>query len=296
VGERNVTRAEEDRGTRAGVALRPLVWLNVVCLDAPLVAISWQWLFARSFHVDVRTADRVALFLSAWLIYLGDRWFDSLAWSRGTARSLRERFYAEHRRNWIGWTLVVALADVVVVWRFVEPATLRPGVVLATIVLAYLAINAGFGRLWRTVPVKEVAVGILFAAGTLLVLLPSVPSLSLGFGPPAVAFACLCSLNCVSIAVWERDLDRARGRHSIATRWPRITPAVMAAAILLVAAGAAPLLFDRTLRPLSGCLVASLVLLAMLHHADEAAPDERTALADLALLTPGLLLLLAGVP
>jgi hypothetical protein len=278
------------------VSRRPLVWLNVFCLDAPLVAVVWQWLFAQVFHVDVSTADRVALFLTAWLIYLGDRFFDSISGSGEAPRSLRERFCWEHRRSWAGWILVIALLDGIVAWHFIERATVPAGIVLATIVLAYLVVNAGFGRLWRTVPVKEVAVGFLFAAGTLLVLLLSFAPLSRGFGHVAWLFACLCSLNCMSIAVWERDLDRARGRHSIATRWPQLTPAVMTVAILLAAAAVAPLLFDRNLQPLSGCLVASLVLLATLHHAGEAAPDERTALADLVLLTPGLLLVLARVP
>ncbi len=28
--------------------LKPWLWLNLVCLDAPIVAITWQWLFARA--------------------------------------------------------------------------------------------------------------------------------------------------------------------------------------------------------------------------------------------------------
>jgi hypothetical protein len=271
---------------RDAIARRPVLWLNLVCLDAPLVAISWQWLFAESFRVHVRTADRVALFLSAWLIYLSDRWFDSLARSGGTARSLRERFCSEHRRSWIGWTLVLAMLDGIVVWRFVESATLRLGMALATVVSAYLIVNSAFSRLWKSIPIKEIAIGVLFAAGTLLAVLPSLPSPSRGVGGAAALFACLCSLNCMSIAVWERNLDRARGRHSIATRWPRMArPVVIAAVVCAVASIALPLC-DPNLRLLAVCLGTSFALLGSLHRQSPPTLDDQTALADLALLTP----------
>jgi hypothetical protein len=277
------------------VSRRPVVWLNVVCLDAPLVAVSWQWLFATSFRVHVPAAHRVALFLSAWLIYLSDRWFDSLPGARGAARSLRERFCREHRKTWIGWALVVGLLDGIVVWRYVETDTLRLGSALAGVVVAYLVLNATFSRLWRAIPIKEATVGVLFAAGTLLTVLSSLPSLPRGFAGAAVLFAFLCSLNCMSIAVWERDLDRTLGRHSIATRWPGIARPVTMAAVVLVAASAAPLFVDSRLRLLSVCLGASFALLASLHHGTIPAIDDRTALADLVLLTPCVAFLLEAM-
>lgn len=268
------------------IARRPVLWLNLVCLDAPLVAISWQCLFAQSFRVHVRAADRVALFLSAWLIYLSDRWFDARSGSAGVARSLREQFCSKHRRSWIGWTLVLALLDGIVVWRFVESATFRLGMVLATIVLAYLVVNSTFSRLWKSIPIKEIAIGVLFAAGTLVTILPSLPSPSRSFGWAAVLFASLCSLNCMSIAVWERNFDRALGRHSIATRWPGMARPVVIAAIVFAVASAALPLCERSLRLLAVCFGTSFALLASLHDRSTPTLDDRTALADLVLLTP----------
>jgi hypothetical protein len=284
------------QGDRVGsLARRPLVWLNVLCLDAPLVAIAWQGLFAHAIHVDLAAADRVALFLSAWVIYLGDRWFASVASPGGASRSLRERFCLRHRRGWIVWSLVVLSLDWFVAWRFLERRTFVMGLLLAGVVVAYLVTNSTFSRLWATIPVKEVAVGVLFAAGTLLVFAPSPPSRSCGFGGAAALFACLCSLNCMSIAVWERPLDRALGRHSIATRWSGLTRPIVIGAIALVPACAALVLCDRDLGSLAACLGASLLLLAALHRGTTAALDERTALADLVLLTPCVVLVLESV-
>jgi hypothetical protein len=98
-------------------------------------------------------------------------------------------------------------------------------------------------------------------------------------------FSILCSLNCMSIAVWERDLDRAQRKHSIATRRPsigvliRIFCVVVAVAALLLATIASSLL------PITISLSAGAALLAILHFLS-IGDDERTALADLVLLTP----------
>jgi hypothetical protein len=92
--------------------------------------------------------------------------------------------------------------------------------------------------------------------------------------------------------VWERDLDRAQGKYSIATRWPGMKLYVRVASFTLAAACGVLVLFDWRLWPLSVCLGVSGIFLATLHFVS-IARDERTALADLVLLTP-LALMLAG--
>ena len=74
------------------VSRSPLLWLNLVCLDAPLVAICWQWIFAYNFHLSVPPGHRAALFLTAWLIYLADRFGDSLSLVAGQPNSARQQF------------------------------------------------------------------------------------------------------------------------------------------------------------------------------------------------------------
>jgi hypothetical protein len=99
----------------------------------------------------------------------------------------------------------------------------------------------------------------------------------------------------MSIAAWERNLDRTLGRHSIATLWPRMARPVMIAAIVLAVASALLLLRNRSLRSLSVCLGTSFALLASLHHRNAATLDEQTALADLVLLTPCVVFLFEAI-
>ena len=101
----------------------------------------------------------------------------------------------------------------------------------------------------------------------------------------AILFAALCSLNCISIAIWERDLDRIQGKHSIATRWAHANSLPRVLLLLLLAGSVLLALFDFAARPVVLCLGASGLLLGALPFVP-LSRDERTALADVVLFTP----------
>ena len=205
--EHEVVPKQSEREKQAQIS--PLVRLNLVCLDAPLVAVSWQWLFARAFHVPMTDWARLALFLTAWLIYLADRLGDSWSLDGAEPLSLRQRFCRRHQQIWIVVIPLLALADLLLISGQLERGIIRAGLVVGVLSLAYLSINYWLGKVWRFVPVKEVCIGCLFASGAVVAVVPHVglsPILLVAFA----FFAALCSLNCFSIAIWERDLDISR--------------------------------------------------------------------------------------
>jgi len=272
-----------------GRRISAIVWLNLVCLDAPVVALTWQWLFARNLHVALPMAERVALFLTAWLIYLADRFADVRNLSPLVSQSLRQEFCRNHWRAWVALCVSVGLADLWIALRDLDAETIRVGIFVGAIALGYLTINYWLGKLWRFLPVKEMCVGSLFALGTVTALLPK-HALSLQFISEFVLFAALCSLNCISIAVWERDLDAIQQKNSIATRWIDARSALRPAAIVIVVL--AMILSVKTNRSIYYCVSASALFFVMLEWlGDQIRRDERTALADLVLLTPLLALL-----
>jgi hypothetical protein len=279
-----LARANEKRGI-ASLARRPLTWLNIWCLDAPLVAIAWQWLFARSFNVTLLTASREALFLTAWLIYLVDRFADSISLGATLPKSARHEFCWRHRFVWFLLMTVVTALDAAIILTRLDPTTLRHGAMLGAIAVGYLGINNIYSRLWETLPLKEIAIGLLFSAGTLLAVAPHVFGARPAFALAALLFASVCSLNCISIAVWERGLDLSQGKHSIATRWRRMNGDLRVWSILL-AIGCLLLAFvDHESWQVGLCLGTSAFLLGVLPFLS-VARDEETALADLVLLTP----------
>src|SRR3954463_6509891 len=149
-----------------------VLWLNLVCLDAPLVALAWLWLFARTFHVPLQIGNAVALFLTAWLIYLADRFADASNLKTGSPRSLRQEFCLRHREFWVATLALVAGFDAYVIWRTTALQTLLVGAIVGLLAVVYLVVNHPLGLIWRSLPAKELAIGILFAAGTVVALLP----------------------------------------------------------------------------------------------------------------------------
>ncbi len=271
-----------------------MTWLNLLCLDAPLVAIAWQWLFARSLHVEVPSGSRLGLFLTAWLIYLIDRLADTALLARGTPKSARQRFCANHKVIWVALVAGVALFDGVIVFRWIDPATAVRGIKLGAIAAVYLMVNSRLGKLWETLPLKEICVGFLFAGGTLLALAPQLHMAGPSINFAALLFAGLCVLNCASIAVWEQDLDRAQHKYSIATRWSGSGRSAQFGLILLAGSCALLALLDPRLWALSTCLGSSAIFLFTLSFLS-IDRDQRTALADLVLLTPLAFLLIGTI-
>ena len=263
------------------------MWLNLVCLDAPIVAVVWLWLFARSFHVPIHLGNAVALFLTAWLIYLADRLADAASLKAGTLRSLRQDFCLRHREIWSSALLLIGGFDLYVIWRTIAPGTFFAGAVVGILAVIYLALNYPRGLVWRALPAKELAIGLLFTAGTLVALLPAAPPMDAAFLSCGLAFVSLCSLNCISIACWERELDQVQGKVSIATRHPWFARHVGKMGAGLALGSLALAIFLRPATPVFGCVAVSALLLASLEFSPRRLGDDRrTALADLVLLTP----------
>jgi hypothetical protein len=273
----------------------PIVWLNLVCLDAPIVAVTWQWLFARSFHVPLVFSTRAALFLTAWLIYLADRFADARMLRADDSRSLRQEFCRRHQSIWIIATIVIAVVDLWIILRQLDDTTVRIGLLLGTFSLVYLAVNYWLGKIWRIIPAKEICVGSLFAFGTVAALLPRI-DFSAQFARAFLLFAALCSMNCISIAIWERDLDRSQRKNSIATCLSKIQSWFRLGAIAIAAVAIVMAFTTKMFAQLYCCVGVSAFLLAGLDRLGERIPrDERTALADLVLLTPLILFSLGTV-
>ena len=263
----------------------PVIWLSLLCLDAPIVALVWQWLFARTYHVKLDFSSRAALFLTAWLIYLVDRWADVIELPSEAPMSLRHRFCKKRVRLWFTGLAAIFFLNAWVALRGLDFSTLLLGGTVLFLCLGYLVTNHSLGWNWRIFPMKELVIGILFAAGTVLVLLPKLSALSASLFVAFAIFACLCFLNCVSIAAWERPLDEAQEKTSLITRWPEFERFLPVIGIFLVIIATSFAFRDRS--PLFFCMASSALLLVALDLMRSVIfRDERTALADLVLLTP----------
>ena len=248
---------------------RVWLWPNLLSLDAPVVALLWQILFARCFHARVELLPSVLLVLAVWLIYAADRTLD--AWT-GLSALPRHEFYRRHWRALLPLWILVLAAGSALAWMRLTPELLLSGLALAAAVVLYFAL-LHFGIFHKT---KEAAVAVLFALGATLSAWPNIRTAT--DIEAVVLFSCLCWINCVAIEHWEGE-----------SKWP------IAFAAGFVALAAVTLLFST--RPiLGGAVAASALCFVLLDVARRHfSRDALRVLADVALLSPLFLLPVAGM-
>ncbi len=259
---------------------KPWLWPNLLSLDAPIVALLWQILFARCFHAPLNYVTSALLAFAVWLIYVADRALDGRSkFARLTPRHI---FYRLHWRSlaplWIaalagcGWLALTRL----------DAEVLRHGIALLAAVVVYFAFvhwaPAGLRRIWP----KEAAVGVLFALGTSLSAWNHVQTLA--DAATILLFSALCWINCIAIENWEtRD-------------WRRTPERLVSVAAVCVALMA--IVLFRGHRPvLGGAEMASALAFVALDYARRRfaiSADLLRVLADAALLSPLIFLPLSG--
>ncbi len=271
-------------GDSSGARTPWYLWLNVLNLDAPLITVVWQELFARTAGCAVTVSERVVLFLAVWIIYAGDRVLDGYRLSVGPTTAARHRFGRRHAGALSIGIGVAAVGGAGLALTRLPGGVLVGGLALGGLVVGYFVWNqlagARFGRGW----LKEVVVSVVFAGGAALV--PLVNAFSWVVAVEVVGFAVVCFANCLLIARLERDRDLARGESSIAVRFgERARPGRVVAlgvAVVLVA-----ILAVTGLEATGGSLLASALLIAMGPWLERRiGADATCAWADLALLTP----------
>jgi len=183
------------------------LWVNLLSLDAPLVALVWQDFLERCYPSGLRTGARYGLALTVWAIYLADRLIDVRHPAVGE-ESIRHRFYRQYSGFAKVLLAVVLCADLwtAVVW--LRPAILRNGLVTTAAVTVYftLFVFRSKGKPW-----KQASAALLFTAGVFLVAWTRTPRPWQILGVPAVVFCALCLGNLVLLDRWDRGVTTARG-------------------------------------------------------------------------------------
>lgn len=184
-----------------GVNVPWWLWPNVLALDAPAVAIVWHLFLAARLGVAVPPIATAILGLTVWGVYLADRWLDA---HRG-AGDLADRHRFAGRHPWlVGGLAILALTAAAALAVFELPgAVVVAGGVCGVIVGGYLAIVHRGGSTRPSRGLKELAVGIVFAAGVVLSVAVRQPQSWPVWFPTLVALAALFSANCWLITRWE---------------------------------------------------------------------------------------------
>jgi len=267
-------------------------WPATLSLDAPLVAVLWQALFAHKIGVRLDWHDPVLIGLAVWIVYAADRWIEGWRLSSDTVRTQRHQFYLRHRWPvfWIGLAAIVA-ALLIAIARL-EAREFKAGFVLLIPTLLYLFSHQLVHRHHPLRVPKEIVIAAIFALGCALAPAVAAPDKIPVLVIPATLFGLLCFANCALIASWEKDADAAHGQTSLALqlkgRWTIIHALpwlVGVAALVSVALNTDPS------HPGALCTAASGLLMGLLDLAQPRLGRETArAWVDFTLMTPVVLL------
>lgn len=281
--------AHADLSSRSMAKSTPLLWLTVLSLDAPAVAVLWQLLFARSFQVRLGAGVTILLALVVWLIYVADRLLDALKSPPDDAEATRHRFYRRH----LWWFLfLVCGGSVLAAWLALTQLDVRifsDGVLILLGVGIYLLIvHLVSPRRGWLLP-KEMLVGILFALGTCFPVWQEMTQSGAILLPTCAIFAALCWMNCAAIeyAEWNRLRGRRFGLPHPWTVWMgkrfRLLSIVAAAlaAIYLISG------YGRLDWQIPAAELLSAVAFAVIRYKEKSQSiDQFRVLVDVALFTP----------
>ncbi|QHS53553.1 hypothetical protein [Edaphobacter sp. 12200R-103] len=261
----------------------PVFW-HLLSLDAPTVATLWTWFIARAAHLQLHWFSLAAMTIAVWTLYAADRLLDAL--SPGNDRlEARHYFHREHRSAFMTG-IAIASVSLALLLPHIPEAAIRLYLVLGGLVFGYFVIIHATRSAHR-LP-KEIAVGVCFAAATFIPTISRNPQLRLPLLLPALLLAAVCSLNCLFIYAWEHPVPGGQPPHPVTAIVLRyLAPLTLAT---FAVSGACVLLSSPPARLLYAAVsMAALALFALHQQRNRLSTLQLRAAADLALLTPLLL-------
>lgn len=285
IGPNSSGKAKEDS------TLGFLLWINVLSLDAPLVAVMWQVFLARIHHRPLAGIHIFLLATSTWLAYSGDRILDGIRTRSATALAPRHEFGIRYRPTLIPLWGLIFILSLSAGWGFLESQLFWRGLTFAFGVGIYCGMTFYNPNLFRRLLPREMVVALLFVAGTAFFVFDSKDARSLECWIGWVGFGILCFINCTLISVWEREIDQIRGEVSAASTLPRISHRANAILILVFLATVLTGILSpwRSAQLVLLAVGLSLIGLTALNRS-KMSLELKPVLADLALLSPLILL------
>lgn len=269
-------------------------WPATLSLDAPLVAVLWQMLFARKLNVRLDWHDPVLIGLAVWIVYAADRWIEGWRLDVDTAQTRRHQFYIRHRRPVFLTGIGAIIATTVIAVARLDAREFKAGFIPLIPTLLYLFSHQLVHRHHPLRLPKEIVIAVIFALGCALAPAVVAPEKIHALAIPVTLFGLLCFANCALIASWEKEVDALHGQTSLALqlkgRWAIIhaLPWLVAAIAL-----ASVVLNPDPTHPGALCTAASGLLLGLLDLAQPGLGRETArAWVDFTLMTPVVLLFL----
>ncbi|MEO8615108.1 MAG: hypothetical protein ABI600_08215 [Luteolibacter sp.] len=278
---------------------RKPLWLipNLLSLDAPLVAVAWLYIFAKTWRVDYHPWEAyVSLALVVWVIYVADRLLDASVHDEASVRlQARHAFHRKHQKLFLIGAALAATTALVIVIAYMSFAIYHYVLIGGLMVSGFFGLSLLSSQDEHEAPhAKNVLAGASFAYGTAMmahVYLPELGIYQMLGSREFICFGVLCILNISAIDLWQhasRSVDlETKASDELALTLP------------LVLLGAASLFFavldhEMATRPFFYAILTGAALLHILNRSRARfSMDALRVMADAALLLPFLVYLAA---
>ncbi len=195
-------------------------WLTVLSLDAPAVAVLWQWQLARAGDARLDWSRPFVLGASVWLAYAADRWIEGWRLDPDRIRTQRHRFYQRWRWPLAGVWAVVLAADIWPRRLGLDRRALIAGAFCCSVPVGLFSSHQLIHRHRRWRVPKEVCIAAAAGRGRGAAFVTA-PAAALRRRWPCRfrLFVLLCLANCALISTWERSVDESHGQTSLARQF-----------------------------------------------------------------------------
>lgn len=266
-------------------------WLipNLLSLDAPLVAVAWLHIFAKTWRVNyLPWVAYLSLALVVWVIYVTDRLVDAST-QRGDSGKLQLRhdFHRKHQTVLRALAVMAGGLALVLVVKGMPVSIYGYSIVGGIMIAGFFALSIFSTREPNEIPyAKNILAGLAFAYGTavLAFAFTGFDLRELVQSRELICFAVLCVLNISAIDLWE---------HAGRSRDPEVSATdELALTLPLTLLGAASLIFavqdhELTTRPFFYAILTGAGLMYVLNrNRSRFQMDALRVLADVALLVP----------
>jgi hypothetical protein len=196
-------------------------WIGGLSIDAPCVALVWQWGFGYLFKVEINASHFVVLGGVIWSAYILDHWFDARATPSLAEFGCRHGIFFIKSNKTPCVVLIYCLGLLFVSIASFSNQILVHGSLLLLAALGYLFLVHFISRKYAVFIPKEIFVGILFSAGSSFFVVEQMENIEFfSVFSPFLIFAFLCFSNCCFISKWEKHRDLKSGQGSIILKWP----------------------------------------------------------------------------
>ncbi|NBR05462.1 MAG: hypothetical protein EBT92_06810 [Planctomycetes bacterium] len=175
------------------------LFLNILALDAPVVAVVWQYFFSKTFEIEITFTENAVLFFTVWFIYLLDHFLDSRKEIYITQRHL---FVEKNPKLTLVLISLTFLISILLSFSL-SKLFIISGIILGILISIYLLLvhsNITAPMIKKTC--KELLVGIGFGTGVALPVIVSELSIKMWL-PSVILFCLICWINCKLIENWE---------------------------------------------------------------------------------------------